>query len=643
MVYSKMALQQDGEENKESPLFPRIPFLPPSEFEFDNLFFKMFFFRMDNLGYLNKVHQAVHVSFFRRCVRNLIDLVSDGKSQFSLVDVIGSDTQTMWIKWVDIRRSLDSGVKFNEILTTPERVFMVMEGNANSRLGQLWGGLIFIVILGNLVLIIVQSLPSVCPPAEPGEPRCLSDYNTLCVLVFSFEYAVKVACIPFCRRGIFDHPWLLEHVVPDPRNPMEALPTKMSRSQRATNFITSPMNVIDVVAILPFWLGILFSELKVPLGFLRSLRLLRLFRVLKFGKFSGTLMVLGDTFAKSAQSIFVLVLYIAIVSLLGGAVIQQLEHGVNEDPAFESVPSSLWWVAARMVAMQHSLPGVKAVPVTWVSAGIVAFVGMFKGVIFVLPIGQITVAFKEAATAQQTQEQIRQEISLEKLLPFGTEWKVDPSYPCVNVEIRSVNPIRSATCSCDEVSLDDPVVGIGRFNVPLFKATNMPPELISMPIEGKTVPKQCRMEFMISWSPGPGHNEQEKKPSGELTIEAVRGVNFPSSDETQQWTYCIHVPCKLYGDDAQPVWDSPDSSGPARTPTWEGSKGTFDVNWELAGKSPASPKRADSGQEAFQKEVLHLLGDRSAQIKSLGHLLGEQSAQIKSLGEAVLKLQKERL
>merc|ERR1719335_221334 len=113
-----------------------------------------------------------------------------------------------------------------------------------------------------------------------------------------------------------------------------------------------------------------------------------------------------------------------MIAMLAGAVIQQFEYPADNPPddeelakAFGSVPMAMKWVAGRMVTMQHSLPEKKALPQHLVSAFIVIFLGLFKGVIFVLPIATITQAYTEANKANVKQQAMTKAIEEDRMTP----------------------------------------------------------------------------------------------------------------------------------------------------------------------------------------------------------------------------------
>ena len=79
----------------------------------------------------------------------------------------------------------------------------------------------------------------------------------VCIVAFSLEYVLRLFC---CTRR----------------------PVMADETAGICNYFWKPMNMIDIVAIAPFWIE-LFLGGQISLGVLRMLRMTRIFRVLKVG------------------------------------------------------------------------------------------------------------------------------------------------------------------------------------------------------------------------------------------------------------------------------------------------------------------------------------------------------------------------
>ena len=132
-------------------------------------------------------------------------------------------------------------------------------------------------------------------------------------------------------------------------------------------FVTRPMNIIDVLAVVPFFLEltVLYTGGYLDMRFLRSVRLLRLF---KFGRHSTQLQLIIGGLKKSIWPLALVFLMLTLALVMFGTAMYMVERGtwdpvlqcyVREDKQcspFESIPKSFWWGIATLttVGMSHS-------------------------------------------------------------------------------------------------------------------------------------------------------------------------------------------------------------------------------------------------------------------------------------------------
>ena len=98
----------------------------------------------------------------------------------------------------------------------------------------------------------------------------------------------------------------------------------------------TPLAIIDLIAILPFFLGLYLS---LDLRFLRVLRLLRLFKLTRYSTAMGALLDVLQEEAQTLVAAFVVLLMMLVISASG---IYLLEHKVQPEH-FGSIPAAMWW------------------------------------------------------------------------------------------------------------------------------------------------------------------------------------------------------------------------------------------------------------------------------------------------------------
>eukprot|EP00928_Gymnodinium_smaydae_P031582 TRINITY_DN23137_c0_g1_i1.p1 TRINITY_DN23137_c0_g1~~TRINITY_DN23137_c0_g1_i1.p1 ORF type:complete len:559 (-),score=104.93 TRINITY_DN23137_c0_g1_i1:92-1768(-) len=93
-------------------------------------------------------------------------------------------------------------------------------------------------------------------------------------------------------------------------------------------FLRSPMNVIDLMSILPFYLWLLLHSggWGKALGILRTVRLIRFFRIVKLGKYSRGLQLMVVALKGSSQALWVLCFFLFIGIILFSSAIFYVER-----------------------------------------------------------------------------------------------------------------------------------------------------------------------------------------------------------------------------------------------------------------------------------------------------------------------------
>merc|ERR1719253_958812 len=92
-------------------------------------------------------------------------------------------------------------------------------------------------------------------------------------------------------------------------------------------FVKNSMNIVDLMAILPFYLWVAMRSLSLAkaLGVLRTVRLIRLFRIFKLGKYSMGLQMMAEALRNSSQALWVLGFFLCIGILLFSSAVYYVE------------------------------------------------------------------------------------------------------------------------------------------------------------------------------------------------------------------------------------------------------------------------------------------------------------------------------
>lgn len=201
-----------------------------------------------------------------------------------------------------------------------------------------------------------------------------------------------------------------------------------STPQTKLEFFKDPLNVIDVLSILPFYIEmliVLFVGSKVKMLDLRLLRSFRLMRMLKMGRFSGELQLLVEGLFRARVSFALLCGTLIIGTLMFSTTMWMIERGTwnssqqcyarpgevffNGCSPFESVPVGLWWALTTMTTVGYG----DAFPISPLGRCI-GGVAMIAGIFCVaLPTGILCMEFSklfEERAKDSKKETITQEL-----------------------------------------------------------------------------------------------------------------------------------------------------------------------------------------------------------------------------------------
>lgn len=155
--------------------------------------------------------------------------------------------------------------------------------------------------------------------------------------------------------------------------------------RKPLSYVFSFMGLVDLFSILPSYLG-LFVEGAGSLIILRSIRFLRIFRILRLSRYMMGADILGEALKNSRHKIIVfLISMLTIVIIVGGLmyVIEPKEAG------FTSIPRSVYWAIITITTVGYG----DIAPVTPLGQALASFIMLFGYAIIAVPTGIISSEF----------------------------------------------------------------------------------------------------------------------------------------------------------------------------------------------------------------------------------------------------------
>lgn len=152
-------------------------------------------------------------------------------------------------------------------------------------------------------------------------------------------------------------------------------------------FALTPLALVDLLAILPFYLPML---IHLDLRFLRAVRLVRLFRLVKMGRYSRSLKLLGRVVSNAKAEIFITLFVGAIILVLSSSAVYLAEREAQPD-RFPNIPASMWWGVVTLTTVGYG----DMAPVTTMGRIIGSMIAILGVGMFALPAGILASGFVE--------------------------------------------------------------------------------------------------------------------------------------------------------------------------------------------------------------------------------------------------------
>ena len=165
--------------------------------------------------------------------------------------------------------------------------------------------------------------------------------------------------------------------------------------KRPLRFATSFYGLIDLIAVLPTYIGLFFPGAQYLLS-IRILRLLRIFRILKLTAYVSEAQVITSALKASRRKIFVFVAGVFTIVVVVGTLMYVVE---GEEHGFTDIPTSIYWAIVTLTTVGYGDLSPKT-PLGKVLASVVMVMGY--GIIAV-PTGIVTAELTRAIRPTTTE------------------------------------------------------------------------------------------------------------------------------------------------------------------------------------------------------------------------------------------------
>lgn len=190
-----------------------------------------------------------------------------------------------------------------------KKIFVTIFGT-DTPAGRTFDVVLLYLILISVLIVILESVPSM----HDMLPGFFLTTEWFFTIIFTIEYLLRIYASP---------------------HPMK--------------YITSFYGVIDLLAILPTYLGIFFDQPTFLLT-IRALRLFRMFRLFKLGRYLKEAKILVQALQMSIHKIAVFFGAVLTLVLILGSLLYVIE---GEENGFTSIPQSIYWAIVTITTVGY--------------------------------------------------------------------------------------------------------------------------------------------------------------------------------------------------------------------------------------------------------------------------------------------------
>lgn len=216
---------------------------------------------------------------------------------------------------------------------------------------------IMALIFINVIAVLLDTFD--LPPAVAKASKVI---EIISVMIFTVEYLLRL--------------WTCEYKYP-----------KCSPAKCLIKYVFSFMAIIDLLAIIPFYLPMIIS---IDLRVLRMLRIFRLMRIFKINRYTKALALIGQVFKNKSGQLISSIAVVFVLILIASVIMYNVEHEAQPEQ-FTNVFQSMWWAIATLTTVGYG----DIYPITTIGKMLSATIALLGIGLVAVPTGIITAGFSE--------------------------------------------------------------------------------------------------------------------------------------------------------------------------------------------------------------------------------------------------------
>jgi voltage-gated potassium channel len=152
-------------------------------------------------------------------------------------------------------------------------------------------------------------------------------------------------------------------------------------------FIFTGSALIDLFAILPFYLPMIIGF---DLRFIRILRLFRLIRILKISRYMHATKMISNVFKAKREELLITLVLIFFLIIIVSSIMFYTEHEAQPEK-FSSIPETMWWSVATLTTVGYG----DIFPITVLGKTLASIIALLGIGMVALPAGILASGFSD--------------------------------------------------------------------------------------------------------------------------------------------------------------------------------------------------------------------------------------------------------
>ena len=160
-------------------------------------------------------------------------------------------------------------------------------------------------------------------------------------------------------------------------------------------FAVTPLAIIDLIAIFPFYLPMVFSHE------LRAVRISRIFRFLKIGRYSASFKLFVKILRKKREELLMTGTAILVVLIVSSCLMYIVESKTQPE-LFSNIPDAMWWSVITLTTVGYG----DLQPVTGAGKFLGAIIALMGIGVLALPTGILASGFVEEIQKRRDKKRV---------------------------------------------------------------------------------------------------------------------------------------------------------------------------------------------------------------------------------------------